>query len=65
MRRLGRFDKVVFIIGGSGIVVFLFYFDMLFRRGNGLVVLLVEVYWVVWEVLFVIKIVSEDMGVWF
>jgi 23S rRNA pseudoU1915 N3-methylase RlmH len=63
-RRLGRFDKVVFITGGSGIAVPLSYLDMLLRRGNGSVVSSVEVHWAVREAPFATKTVSEDMGAW-
>ena len=46
-RRLERFDKVIFITGGSGIAVPLSYLDMLLKRGAGSAVSSVEVHWAV------------------
>jgi hypothetical protein len=63
-RRLERFDKVVFITGGSGIAVPLSYLDMLLKRGAGSAVSSVEVHWAVREAAFAARTLRDDMGMW-
>ena len=60
-RPLGRFDKVLFLTGGSGIAIPLSYLEMLFKKGSRSIVSSVGIHWAVREAAFAAKTVSEDM----